>query len=1030
MKLSEFAIRESRLTWFFIVAIVVAGSLAFRQLPVSEDPPFVFRFALVYSFLPGASPERVDRLVTGPLEEAILEIPELEYTESFSREGVSLVSVKIQDRYDDIDRLWEVLDEKVAGAEAALPPGVIGPVVDTDFGEIYGILVGLTSEALDTRALQELARQIRHDLLLQPQVGQVSLTGMREDRIEVQLDLEAMGLSGVSPFAVAPAIQQRNQVIPGGKVALESGDFLRLNPSNPLDALEDLREVPIPLLDEAAVIPLADIATVERNLKDPPDERVAIRGRPGVLIGVSLENNGNIRKLGEIVEERMAHWEARTDGAVSLQPVVFEPDRIDDKLGGLFVNLLQSLAIVLCILMFALGLREGLVVSLLLPLAFLLSLFCMRVFGMTLNHVTVGGFIVVLGMLVDNNIVVAERIVRHRKDGMGGILAATSATGELHMPLIVSALTTIFAFLPIFLADSAAGEYTAPLFLVVAIALLSAELLVFTVTPLLSSIFFRTPSDLKHTPKRTQVHPRYRRILLWALAHRWVSLCLTLFLALAAALGFFFLPKNFFPPSDRPILTAEIELGEGASFAETRAYVEALDRFVAEELVPDTDIKSWASFVGRNAPRYILNHRAVLASPEYGAFLIDLESQDYVDTIIRRFESHVAEQYPEIEARVRTLEVGPAIGHPIQVRLTSPNLDSLVVVAEEVKAHMRQMDGLVHVGSDWGEPVTHYRLDPDLERAAEYGLSQTDIAGALQAKLNGLEIGRLLGESGALPIILEVDDDPLESPESILDWQVVSPETRERVRLGDLAELIEERTLTTIARTSGNRSLTVNADLAPGLNPIEVDERLRPWLEQNAERWLRDFGVTFEQRGEAMQAGIANFSLLKQLPLAALIILFLLIKQTRSFRSTLIVLAAVPLGLVGAIAGMFILGLPFGFMTLVGMVTLSGIVVNSAILLLDRIRLNNAREGMDPREAILDAGEQRFRAILLSAVTTIGGMLPLFLLGGAFWKPMTAALIFGLTFATLLILIVIPVCYSFLFRVDFYDWEEREPGAE
>ena len=1026
MKLAEIAIRENRLTWFCIVAITVAGTLSFRQLPVSEDPPFVFRFALVYTFLPGASPERIDRLVTGPLEEAILEIPELEYTESFSREGVSLVSVKIQDRYDNMDPVWDLLNQKVNRTEANLPPGTIGPIVDTDFGEIYGILVGLTSETLEPYALQQLAEEIRHDLLLQPQVGQVSLTGIRQPRISVELNLEEMGMSGVSPFDVGPAIVKRNQVIPGGKVPLEAGGSIRLNPSNPLDDIEALRQTPVPLIDEAVTLPLDDLAEVTLALEDPPSEEVAIRGRPGIILGISMEEKGNIKELGRIIDARLEHWEERMRGEIQLEPVVFEPDRIDDKLGAMLVNLLQSLLIVFCILMIFLGFREGMVVSLLLPLAFLFSFCWMQVFGMTLNHVTVGGFIVVLGMLVDNNIVVAERIVRHRKEGMGGILAATAATSELHRPLIVSALTTIFAFLPIFLADSAAGEYTAPLFLVVAIALVSAEILVFTVTPLLSTLFFSSPASLVHTPGNTHRHPRYRKLLLKAVEHRWVSLTLTGALALGAVIGFQIIPKNFFPPSERPILTAEVQLGDGALFSETREVVQEMDRFIENELVPTTDIKSWSSFIGRNAPRYILNHRAVLASPEYGFFLFDLESQDSIPEITRRFEAYANEKFPGIDARVRMLEVGPAIGHPIQVRLTSPDLDGLVAVSEEVKSYLREREELLHISSNWGEPVIHYRLDPDLERAAEYGFTQTDLAGALQVKLNGLEVGRFLSEEGSLPIVLEVAEEKISDPETILDWQVVAPNTREVIQLGDIADLVEEKTLTTIARTSGNRSLTVNADLQPGLNPMDVDATILPWLEENRMRWLQEYNVTYEQRGEGRQAGIANVSLLKQIPIAALAVLILLIMQTRSLRSTFIVLVSVPLGVVGAIAGLFILGLPFGFMTLVGMVTLSGIVVNSAILLLDRIRLNMELDSMEPREAILDAAEQRFRAITLTSITTIGGMLPLFLFGGTFWRPMVTALIFGLAFATVLILIVIPVCYSFLFRIDFYS---RKEGA-
>ncbi|MCG8653737.1 MAG: efflux RND transporter permease subunit, partial [Pirellulales bacterium] len=341
MKWSAFAIRESRLTWFFILCIFFGGIFGFRSMPITEDPPFIFRFALVYTLLPGASPEQVDRLVTGPLEEVILELPELEYTESFSREGISLISVKLDDRYDDVTPIWEALRRKMEVVQPELPPGHIGPVVNAEFGEIFGILIGVSSSTLNFEALQARAQAMQEDLLLLSQVSQVTVVGQREEQVQVELDLESMSISGVSPFAIAPAIASRSQIIPGGRVPLGSGETMLLNPSGDMKDLDDLRDTPIPLVDEVVTLPLSDVAQVSKVLEDPPTEMVSIEGQPGLLLGVSLQKKGNIRLLGREIKQQIAYWETEYGKTIDFEIVTFEPGRIDATLGGLLKNLIQ-----------------------------------------------------------------------------------------------------------------------------------------------------------------------------------------------------------------------------------------------------------------------------------------------------------------------------------------------------------------------------------------------------------------------------------------------------------------------------------------------------------------------------------------------------------------------------------------------------------------------------------------------------------------------------------------------------------------
>lgn len=1012
MRLTEFCLREGRLTWLLLFLIVGGGLWAFLSLPAREDPPFVFRFAMITAVMPGASAPVVDQTITRVLEAAALELPEVEYTEGESREGVAQIVVKLGDRYDRVEPVWDKLERKLNEAKSSLPPGTRAVRLNRHMGQIFGVLIGFSSDAderfLLTRELRVLGEAFRK----YPEVEAVEWIGEEEAQVVVELDVESLVLSGIAPETLPGVIASQNQPLPGGTLPAEDGGGYRYVPSGGLESVEDLRRLPVPLIDEETTLPLADVAAIRRE-GVPPRERIRVKGQEGIVLAIALAEDARIQDFGPVLERHLAEWRAAHGERFPAVVLSNEPGRVEEKLNGLFGNLLQSLLIVSLILVLLLGWREGLAVAFLIPLAFLFAFLILKGSGQGLNHVAVGGFIVVLGLLVDNNIVVAERILRHRREGQEPFTAAIEAVRELHRPLLVAALTTVLAFLPIFLAESAAGEYTRPLFMVVAITLLSAEFIVFTITPLLSCRFFGSRGWISRGPGNKRRHPLYRRVLKFAIRQRFWTMGAALLILAVTAWGLPHLPVRFFPPSDRPILLGELQMPPGTALEETAEQVGLLEERLQPILEAEPGIESHAWFIGRNPPRFVLNHRARELQPEHATLFLSLKTVRDMERLAELFEREARGVLEGGGFRVHPLEVGPAIGYPVQIRLKGSDLQLLKTVSRETEEQLEGIPGVVRTGRDWGRTVEGFRLDIDAEEAARHGIEREQVAGVLQAAFGGLPVSRVVAKDSFLPVVLRVTPPVLSAPEAVLDLEFRAPRDGRFYPLRDLADLEAVSAPPVIRRHSGERAITVYADPQKGVSPAEIDDALVEWVKGKEEGWAA-VGLGWEPWGEALQAREANRSLLEKVPLAALLIFGLLLYQMKSLRRTLIVLLTIPLGFAGSVLGLFLTGESLSFMSLIGLVSLGGIVVNSALLIQDRIRLNCAA-GHPPLEAVLDGAEQRYRAIFLTSVTTIGGMLPLLIFGGAFWRPMAAALVFGLGIGTLLILIVVPVMTFMLF---------------
>ena len=1049
MTLTEAALRYNRVTIAGMLVVLLGAVISYLSLSRAEDPAVTVRVAQVVTYLPGATPERVEQLVTDPLETAIMEMPELDHVESTSRAGVSIIRVELRPEVTDVQAGWDKLRRKIDDSRRRLPDEAMAPIINDEFGDVFGIMLSLTGEGYDQAELKEVADNVRDRLLMLDDVAKVNIHGFAEERIFLEYSQARLADLGVSPQGLAQLLAARNIVLPGG--AIRTGDErLVLEPTGNFNHIDDIRRALLPLPD-GTLVPLGSLMEVRHGYADPPMTRYHASGVQGLAIAIAMREGGNILELGEQVETAISRLERELPVGIEFEVLANQPDRVEERINEFLVNLLQAVALVCLVMLLFLGLRTGLIVASLVPSAILACLAFMGLFDIGLDQVSLGALIIALGMLVDNAIVMVESIQVSAREGKTVRQAALDSARQLRFPLLTASLTTSAAFLPQFLAVSDVGEYTRSLFQVVSITLLSSWLLSLTMIPLLCVAFIRVEEkgsgDRAHDDEddhkdddesrpglasrlAERIYAGYGRLLLALLRHRALTLAAVGGLLALAWLGYGPLPKIFFPQAERTIVTVELRLPFSAPIERTRAVVEEVERFLTEELAAERDedggwirdgVDRWGSFIGFGGDRYIINHAPEPPSPEYAFLLLQANRWEAVDEVIERLDGWLSGRFPDLQASVKATSFGPPVTVPLSVRLSGDDEATLRRIAEEVRQAVVEVPGTRNVRDDWGEWIKRLRIDVDPARALRAGVTERDVALSLQTALSGMTVGTFRDGDTLVPIQLRNERGEARTPDDLEGITVMPVGGGVGVPLAQVAEVELDWGPARILRRDRFRTIAVEAELAPGVTAAGVVGELRPWLEDQQANWPD--GVFFEFGGEVESSRVATASIAEKLPIGALVILLLLVVQFNSLRRPLIILATIPLSLIGVIFGLTITGSHFGIMTFLGVVALAGIVINNAIVLIDRIDLE--RENGSPQEAILEAGRRRLRPVLMSTLTTSGGLLPLWLGGGLLWAPMAIAIIFGLLAAALITLCVVPVLYSLLMRVPF---ETRRDG--
>ncbi|MBT3345927.1 MAG: efflux RND transporter permease subunit [Gemmatimonadetes bacterium] len=1020
MNLTRTAIINNRVTLVALLVVAFSGYTAYQGMSRAEDPGFKIRTATVITYFPGASPERVEQLVTDKLEKAIQEIPELDFLNSTSRSGVSLVYVNIRESEMDMRPIWDDMRRKVERARYELPDEVIGPIVNDEFGDVFGTIILLTGEGFSYAELKDVADQVRNELLLIPETAKVEIQGAQEERVFIEYSNTRLAEAGLSVYQLMQILQSRNIVLPGG--VIDTGDErIALEPSGNFASVDELRRTVIDVPGRSELIYLEDVVSVERGYVDPAEILVRGNGQRGLSLAISLREGGNLIDLGDQVKQRVAQLEARYPIGIEFDFVSFQPDIVQKKVDDFVSNLLQAMAIVMLVMLLTLGLRTGIIVSSLIPMTMISALWMMSLFGIGLDQMSLSALIISLGLLVDNAIVMSESILVGMQRGDSALDAAVDSASELKIPLLTASLTTIAAFLPIYLAESTTGEYVAPLFYVVTISLLCSWVLSLTMTPLMCVQFMRVkPRGAANEEEYGgQIYRFYRSSLGSATRHPWRSLGIVVLAFVGGMQLFGLVPGVFFPPKDQATFTAEFELPIGTPIERTAAMVESVEDFIARELTAGEDraegILNWGSFLGQGAPRFALSFAPKMASPEYAMMLINTTSYSVVGDLTQRIERFAQENFPDVNPTVRGMLNGPPISDPIEIRVSGADADQVFALSDEVKAFLASQPGVKNISDNWGARTKKIAVRVDQPRARRAGVTSQDVALSLQASLSGLTTTEYREADELIPVVLRsvaADRDDVGKLESI---EIFSQVTGSSVPLKQVADVEVEWQPSKILRRDRLKTVTISAALEPGLTPLAVFDDIRGWIEPASQNW--PVGYRWEFGGEYEASVEANASIGVKLPIALLIIVLLLVSQFNSIRRPLIILMTIPLGMVGVGVGLVVADSIMGFMTFLGIISLSGIVINNAIVLLDRIKIEIDENGLSPYAAVIEAGQRRLRPILLTTATTIGGMLPLWYGGGPMFQPMAVAIIFGLLFATLLTLVVVPVLYVLMFRV-------------
>lgn len=1016
MNLAKLALDHSRITIVGILIIILLGSTNFVSYPRAEDPSITIREVRINAAFPGMAPERVEELITKPIEASMREIAEIDDIESTSKTGSSQVKLSILDSVTDLDPVFQDIRNKAADIQSSLPDGTSELVVSDEEGLTSIASIAIWSDGFSMAEMRDVARDARDRLYSLDGVRRIDILGVQEERVYLESSPAKLSQLGVSPQEVFGALAQQNIIEPGGEIVAD-GRTLLLEPSGNLESVDEIRDVVFSIPGTDRVLRLDEVVTIRRDLVDPPQNPSFYNDRPAIMLSVSTVEGTNNVEFGERLTAAVDAIEQELPIGYVLDYATFQPELIASAVDGAVSNVYQTLAIVLVVVMVFLGIRTGLIVGSFVPLTMLLGIIIMRLADVELQRMSIAATIIALGMLVDNGIVVAEDIRVRLGRGVARAVAAAESGRTLAIPLLTSSLTTIFAFVPMLLVEGAAGEFVRSLAQVVAILLLGSWFLSMTVTPAMCAWFMKVPAGAEPStgPQYAgSMYSVYRRVLGIFLRWRFVTIGVLLVMLISSAKLLGTVRTEFFPLGDRDQFLVYMNLEAGTDIRETQADLRKLTAWLSDTEV-NPEVASQVAYVGYGGPRFFLSLSPVDPDPHRAFVLVNARAFDDVAPLIDRVNAFANDNLPAAQVDAKRMWFGGSEPGLVQLRLIGPDKDVLADGAETLVAAFHAVPGTVGISQDWENKVLALIVDVDQARARRAGVSSSDVAGALSATFAGQTISDYREGDKIIPIVFRGEDSLRNSLTGLQRTQIYSSATDSFVTLGQVASIRPEWRFSRIERRNQQRTLTVEAR-NPGLPSPELLAAIQPALA------ALDLpaGHRVEIAGEVADQAEANGNLFGLLPIALFGIVVLLVGQFNSFRKGGIILATIPLILIGGTLGLIVMNAPFGFMVILGFFSLAGIVINNGIVLVDRIQIEEAA-GRDRLDAVITACLARLRPILMTTLTTILGLVPLILFGGALFLGMASAIAFGLLFATLFTLGFVPALYTILFRIPTRD---------
>lgn len=1007
-KLTQFAIDHGRFTWLLIVASTIAGLNVFLTQPRQEDPEITLRSAQVVTRVPGLSPERIEQLVTLPIEEKIKTISEVDEIRSLSMTGLSIVTPEVAARHDDMQPIWANLRNKMDDTASQLPQGAVGPQVNDDYGRLAVVTLALTGADFSLAELYSEARNVRDVLSALPLVARVDLHGVQPERIWIEFDSAFMAQFGIDPDQVVGALQTQNIVLPGGTVDA-GGINVVIEPSGDFESLDDLRNVAVEA-EGGQVVYLADLAEVRRGYAEPPEAPAFYDGEPAIVLGVSMTPKSNVVELGRQVSDALRDVREVLPLGMQLDVAIFQPDLVQASVNSASVNLLQTIAVVLIVVMLVLGLRTGLIVGTMVPLTMMVTLIGMSLFEIELHRVSIAAIIVALGLLVDNGVVIAEDIAKRLEAGAARLDAVLETPRVLAVPLLTSSLTTVAAFMPLMLIEGGSGEFLISLGQVLALALLSSWLIAITVIPTFCYWFLPKggPAKSAAAAKQGRLARAYGVVLRLLLRFRTPFLAAMIALLLSSAYVFRFIKQRSLGPSERNQFTVYVDLPAAAAIDETIRTTERITAFLADGS-SNPEVTDVLSYVGSGGPRFFLSLNPNDPQPNKSFLVVNTQEASQIHVVMDRTERFLVEECPEASGRTDILFLGSSPLGTVKLEIRGPDLEALRRAGSEVMAAFHACPGTRAVRNDWEDSVLKLRVDVDQERARRAGVTSEGIAQTMSAYFDGAQITAFREGELTIPVALRARPEDRGTLDRVRTVEVASRDGTP-VPLLQVADFEGDVEPSRIRRSDQVRALTVSGR-HPGMTASELYAALQPHLD----RIDLPPGHSIEVEGELKDSAESNEGLFSNAPLALMVILGLLVLQFNSFRRTMIILSTIPLVLIGANYGLLVFRGFFDFTAMLGLFSLAGIIINNGIVLIDRV--DEAREaGMSVDDALIDAALARARPIVMTTITTIVGLVPLALFGGEFWYGMAIVIMCGIGVGTVLTLGFVPVLYSLLFR--------------
>lgn len=1043
MNIAEWSISRSTITWTLMAVMLVVGAISFNSLPRLEDPEFTIKQAIVITPYPGASAEEVEEEVSNIIERAVQEQGEVDWIESLSTRGLSTIKINYLSTVskEAMPQVFDELRRKVGDYQRQLPPGSGPSIVNDDFGDVYGMYLAITGEGYSDKELYEHAKMLQRDLLSVQDVRRIVLYGQQPEQIYVEMRREKMAELGVSQQDIYNALASKNLPSPSGNISF-GREYIPINPTGEFTSEKEFGELLISAQDpkSTSLIYLKDVADIVRGYQDPPTQLLRYDGKPAVGLAISTVAGGNVVTMGAGLEKRLAELQSQTPLGIELHAIAMQPKAVTESISGFLINLGEAIAIVVVVLLIFMGLRSGLIIGFILLLTIMGTFILMSLKGLTLERISLGALVIALGMLVDNAIVIIDGMRMKMKQGVDATIAARDVVAQTSTPLLGATFIAIAAFAAIGTSPDSTGEYCASLFWVILMSLGLSWYTAVTSAPLLGKTFLKVESGgAEGDAYSGKIYSLYRSFLTLCIRYRWITVVTVVAMFVVALIGFGQLKQSFFPDSTRPQFYVDFTFTDGTHVDEVRRQMEIAEKLLFEY----EEVTHIATEIGGSQPRFMLTYSPLPLGVINARLLADVDDYNIIPELNRKIQKQFGEVFPQGNPNTRMFLNGPNEGGRVQLRINGPDPAVLRQMGDKVMALFAEEPRARGVRNEWGNPVKVLRPQLAEAQARRAGITRPMIAQALEAASEGTRVGVYRERDELLPIIARAPLSERITPEDFDAVQVWSPAARGMIPLGQVVNGFKvEFELPLIGRRDRVRMLRIHADAAYGL-PSELLAAIKPKIEQalgvdmlvavgkevDPKDWNANTipiaygkqvplkgmpGYSIGWGGEAEDSSRSQAALIPYVKIFFGLMILLVVLLFNSIKKTLVIWLTVPLSIIGVTLGLLLFSQPFGFMSLLGMLSLAGMLIKNAIVLIDQIDLE-LKGGKPGLQAIVDSGVSRLIPVSMAALTTIFGMIPL--LTDAFFKAMSITIMFGLGFATVLTLIFVPVLYSMFFGI-------------